>query len=150
MRKRIGRPWREVEGDIRATFDTRSLAGQHIVFDHMLPTYHPPQAGWRVGRTSFVVDDEGILREQPRRPYAPYRWYGGSPPPLPEWVVRWLHGRKVGLRGARAYWLEPTGRERPSGEPAYRQARALTDADLTLLHRLETHVRARVVVDLSD
>ncbi|MEM9489424.1 MAG: hypothetical protein AAGC55_09780, partial [Myxococcota bacterium] len=34
----IGRPWDEVRSRIARSFNTRTIAGQHIVFDHLLPS----------------------------------------------------------------------------------------------------------------
>ena len=38
----VGRPWRKVEGEILATFDTRTIAGRHVVFGHLMPRPHRP------------------------------------------------------------------------------------------------------------
>ena len=34
--RQCGRPWDEVRADIAIEFDTRTTAGRHIVYDHML------------------------------------------------------------------------------------------------------------------
>jgi hypothetical protein len=37
LRRQVGRPWDAVRGELLRLFDTRTTAGRHIVFDHMLP-----------------------------------------------------------------------------------------------------------------
>lgn len=123
----VGRPWRKVEGEILAAFDTRTLAGRHIVHDHLLP-YRFGWRGrakltWRVHRQTFCVDDQGVLRIHTRR----FMPVGQRPPaPRPE-VIRELGERRLIVHGERLYWLEPTGRA-SAGAHAYRQTREL-DAD---------------------
>lgn len=70
-----GRPWLEVEGCILSRFDTRTIAGRHIVFDHLLPgDYFSVWRGWRVNRRWwFYVDDEGRLRVSREPPNPRYR-----------------------------------------------------------------------------
>jgi hypothetical protein len=61
----VGRPWDKVRSELFARFDTRTLAGRHIVFDHMLPWVadHPRQGCGCAPK--FVVDRHGILRHAP-------------------------------------------------------------------------------------
>ena len=58
----VGRPWRDVEGQILRKFDTRSLAGRHVVFDHLLPGSWrgTPRDGWGVnGRWTAALHPQG-------------------------------------------------------------------------------------------
>jgi hypothetical protein len=63
----VGRPWDKVRAELFARFDTRTLAGRHIVHGHMLPwvAERPrPCSYFRCHR--FVVDRHGILRHAPK------------------------------------------------------------------------------------
>ena len=64
LRAQVGRPWDKVYSDLCTELDTRTVAGRHVVHDHML--------GWvrrsddprtRGGRFELVIDAHGILRE---------------------------------------------------------------------------------------
>lgn len=54
LRAQVGRPWDRVYSEIHQRFDTRTTAGRHIVYDHLVRDV-------RSGR-GFVVDTHGILR----------------------------------------------------------------------------------------
>ncbi len=63
----VGRPWDKVYAELCATFDRRTVAGRHIVDDHMLKAVErgalaSPIALYR--RAYFYVDRHGILRRQ--------------------------------------------------------------------------------------
>jgi hypothetical protein len=73
LASQVGRPWSKVYSDLCARFDARTVAGRHVVHDHMLkwvrrydalPTHH--------SRHDLVIDRHGILRKPPgfgrRRP----------------------------------------------------------------------------------
>ncbi|MEM9074046.1 MAG: hypothetical protein AAGE52_36475 [Myxococcota bacterium] len=128
LETRVGRPWKEVEGEILATFDTRSLAGRHIVFDHLMPSENP-RHGWRVRwGFFFFADDEGILRMSREAPPGHrYHWFRrrhSVEPFLSRRAIAFVGDRRIGMRGHRVYWLEPTD---PSAEVTRRrQGRELT------------------------
>lgn len=162
-----GRPWREVEGEILATFDTRSIAGRHIVFDHLLPPTwrHTPDGSWRVNRHfEFRVDADGLLvAEQVKRRPSPHRWRwrlealeSGQ---LSCEAARFTGERRVGLRGPHAYWLRPTEPDLTAsirrcrtylGEPPrYRQGRPLTDAERAVYDALPAPDRIAITSTLE-
>jgi hypothetical protein len=60
----VGRPWDNVRSELFARFDTRTLAGRHIVYGHMLPwvAERPPVSCSIFCAPKFVVDRHGILR----------------------------------------------------------------------------------------
>src|SRR5262245_28848912 len=62
LRSQIGCPWDEVRARMVATFDTRTLAGRHIVYDHMLQDVVDCFDETHRWRSWFVVDAQGILR----------------------------------------------------------------------------------------
>jgi hypothetical protein len=64
LQSQAGRPWKKVRAELFARFDTRTTAGRHILFDHILPAVQ--QDGRIRGRFVFDVDAHGILRAKPR------------------------------------------------------------------------------------
>jgi hypothetical protein len=134
LNRQVGRPWRLVRGELLRKFDTRTTAGRHLVFDHMLPWVD--EAGHRIGHHRFLIDAHGILRRGDRwRPY-------GSPwvrPPLPRSeheLAAWLAGRRVGARGDMLFWFVET-----SGG-GYRQDHRLSEDDAALWRALPDWFRA--------
>jgi hypothetical protein len=121
LRSQVGRPWNKVRSALFTRFDTRTTAGRHIVFDHLLQEVRTNDAVRR-WRFEFYVSRDGLLKidGEPRRvPHKGYRWL-----PEPEATLRrWLNGRRVMPRGERLYWLEPT----PHG--GYRQNHELSAAE---------------------
>jgi site-specific DNA-cytosine methylase len=121
LESRVGRSWAKVYSELRQKFDTRTTAGRHIVFDHMLPWVQETQDRWP--RTYFCVDAQGRLKRVQRNPRQKY-WQ--SPEPLPESKVTldaWVGSRAIGGRGSSLYWFEVTRML------CFRQARELTPAE---------------------
>jgi hypothetical protein len=115
MESQVGRPWDKVRGELFARFDTRTTAGRHILFDHVLPSVEGGPRGF-LPRVAFRVDRHGILRRAPRSTWK--RWKPRSLPREAE-ILAWLASRRVAERGRRLYWFLPTESER------YRQDRVL-------------------------
>ncbi len=65
LASKLGRPWNKVRSELFARFDTRSLAGRHIVFGHMLIWVDDGTLGSCLCLRKFVVDRHGILRRAP-------------------------------------------------------------------------------------
>jgi hypothetical protein len=123
----VGRPWHLVRGELLRRFDTRTTAGRHIVFDHMLPWVKGEDGCW--GGELFDVDRHGLLRRLPPRRY----WRADVPAPLPRperELAAWLSGRLVGARGDVLFWFVPTG------HGGYRQHHRLADDDVALWRSL--------------
>ena len=61
----VGRPWNKVYSELCARFDTRTVAGRHVVHDHMLHWVRQPGELHRYysRRYELVVDRHGILRK---------------------------------------------------------------------------------------
>ncbi len=124
----VGRPWSEVRSEVFTNFDTRTTAGRHITFDHLLREVVDTESGFdaygriadpeipkeesSTGRYSYwsvrdyYVDREGIFCKTPDRPYP---W---SPPiQLQEdeckEVANWLNGRMIKEIDNKYYWLMP-------------------------------------------
>jgi hypothetical protein len=134
LRSRIGRRWDDVRSEILRKFDARTLAGRHVLYDHLLPAVES-QYGGGLRRASFFVDTRGILRERPRKRFRNRFEHVDLPP---EWED-WLRGRRVGWRGARAYWMVPAPPRGPSLR--YRQHQELTKAELARWNTLDAPTR---------
>ncbi len=121
LRAQIGRPWNKVRAELFACFDTRTTAGRHIVFDHMLPWVRVDRAvdSWSWRYHILEVGRGGILRLARERPRQRREHYW----PRAEWLA-WLAGRKVAIRGEALFWLEPT-----EIEQRFRQGRRLDDEE---------------------
>jgi hypothetical protein len=69
----VGRPWNKVYSELRTKFDSRTLAGKHIVDDHMIGMVRQfdEPTRWHWAHRQLVVDRYGILRSpaQYRRSY---------------------------------------------------------------------------------
>ena len=91
----VGRPWAAVFSDLCARFDTRTVAGRHVVHDHMLRWVRAENDVRAWPRTELVIDARGILRRDPRA--------------SPEWqrkrrdVQTWADGRRAVLE-FRGWW----------------------------------------------
>ncbi len=119
IRSQIGRKWDEVKSEVFATFDTRNLAGKHIVFDHLLssvqetenPRYSyrevPGEPESSYYYNDFYVDEEGILRQK-KYVSRKSRWH--KPGVHTKVVTDWLNGRIVGKVGNKMYWFIPVSR----------------------------------------
>lgn len=57
----VGTPWDLVRSEIARRFDTRTIAGQHIVFDHLLPSVRGSGCDGH-SHHRWLVDGAGILR----------------------------------------------------------------------------------------
>jgi hypothetical protein len=116
--RQVGRRWDTVRGELLARFDTRTTAGRHIVFCHLLLWVEDPRDSSRHG---FAVDRHGILRRTPRK-----RVRRRPPEPLPcseRELLAWLGGRRVGARGDVLFWFTQTTTS------AFRQQARLGRAD---------------------
>ena len=122
LRSKVGRPWSDVRSEIASRFDTRSLAGRHIVCCHLLPrtaSNQDERDGWRVFRRGwFHVDEAGVLRVSSTRPGPTRaRW---EPPIVACFSARaeaFVGERSVGRVDERLYWFERTREPHASVDP---------------------------------
>lgn len=154
MDRHCGRPWSEVRDEILRLFDTRTLAGRHIVYDHMLREVWEHAEPIPSGSYRYRVDERGILRGVPRR--------------RREWTRTWLTGkeavevcsladdRKIRQRGSHYFWLEAVSAvvHTKRGyvvrqQTRYRQSHRLTDKERERFLRLSAIARATLLVPLA-
>lgn len=127
LRAQAGRPWNKVRSELFARFDTRTTAGRHIVFDHLLEAVeHAPRRSPR--RNDLFVDRHGILQSPPYRRQR-HRFWQPLPEPAQE-LQAWLGERRVMARDSGLFWLVPTR----AGH--YRQDKALTPQEVTRFRAL--------------
>lgn len=118
--KQVGRPWNKVRSELFQRFDIRTTAGRHIVFDHLLRMVRE-FTNLEGQHCDFRVDRHGILRKEQARER--FRYVQRGAPQIANAVYQWLAGRRVGERGGRYYWFEPTAFD------GYRQAKELTPGE---------------------
>jgi hypothetical protein len=123
LRSQVGRPWNKVRSELVQRFDSRTMAGRHVLFDHLLPSVDAE--GQRFGYPTFTVDRYGILRELPRKRYRRYLEWKEPLPEDRDTLVEWLRGRRVGKRGATLFWFTQTPFD------VFRQGPRLTGAEVT-------------------
>lgn len=153
----VGRPWNKVYAELRARFDSRTIAGKHVVEDHMLGWVDRgdvSQSAWHRER-DFVVDAHGILRAgafygatlgrlrkdaeglaQGRRAASTYRG--------------WWWFRTAGVGGA-CFDVNCTARHEMLATRRYHAARLLPDRAMTRgevrrLDRLHPYFRDQIVI----
>jgi hypothetical protein len=85
LQAQVGRPWSKVYSELRARFDSRTIAGQHIVKDHMLGWVQRGAPKHHFSRYDLYVDEHGILR----KPYLFGRGYAS----IRKEVATWAAGR---------------------------------------------------------
>jgi len=75
LASRAGRHWDDVVSEIVRRFDTNTLPGRHIVYEHLVNRVEKPDSvrylrGWFLdGGPKFWVDYEGILHHNHKRRY---------------------------------------------------------------------------------
>lgn len=126
----IGRPWSEVRSEIFKTFDTRTTAGRHITFDHLLSSVVETNTGFdRYGRladpniprepvkgqtrryfssSSYYVDQNGILCADEERNKRYYRKWEPVTEDDYKFAATFLKGRMIGEKGGKLFWFAPS------------------------------------------
>lgn len=122
----VGRPWDQVRAEVFQKFDTRTTAGRHITFDHLLREVVETESGfdrhgniadpdipkepndrsWYYSPSPYYVDRAGILQTKPNR-YRHRRSQQVSDQEYKDAEV-WLQNYMVGEIGGKLYWFMPT------------------------------------------
>jgi len=123
--RQVGRPWDEVRSDVTKTFDTRTTAGRHIVYDHMLQSVevtpdvrrryysNPDDPTTSYSKHDFYVDDDGFLQ---KKRYLGRRYAREKVPPFDiNQISNWLNGKIVGKVGNKFFWFVPATKSKKGG-----------------------------------
>lgn len=110
LRKHLGQPWNAVYSKLLRTFDTRTTAGRHIIFDHVLRSVDHRHEEANRGYFDFYIDEAGLLCLSERNRWVRYR--RRDPNEVKEKELRaWTQGRKVMDYGVSMFWMVPTSFE---------------------------------------
>lgn len=165
IHRQVGRLWDDVYSEIRSRFDTRTLAGRHIVEQHLLGYVDTDGSSLHSYRDLYV-DADGVLRERDTG----YRHAHSERQTISDRkFARWLSSRKVGRRGDVLFWFVSTGlwrREKrehsrmradhwgwetilvPVKIGTYRQDRPLSQEEIAFYERLTSNQRTKASEDL--
>ena len=135
LEAQVGRPWSEVRSEVFTKFDTRTTAGRHITFDHLLrevvdtesgfdnrgriadptiPLDHSevPPYRWRGAVSDYYVDKDGVLcaREDIHHRLRHRLRYAFVSEQEYKDAEAWLNGRMIGEKGGKLYWFVATER----------------------------------------
>lgn len=118
----VGRSWDEVRSEVFQKFDTKTTAGRHITFDHLLRSVVETNSGWdsrgnnlwdenSIARTyyrraDYYVNESGILcrTEKNKRP----KWSTYPKEEELNTIAAWLNGAMIGYVGDTLHWYVPT------------------------------------------
>lgn len=133
LAKQVGRSWADVRSEVAAKFDTRTTAGRHITYDHLLREVVDTESGFdnygcmmnpnvevvsergkyhRGGYSNYYVDDKGILCEHPdsyknKKRNGYYKYYRVSEDQFRAYG-EWLNGNIIGEKNGKYCWFVPT------------------------------------------
>jgi hypothetical protein len=105
-----GRPWDKVRSEVHEKFDSRTTAGRHILFDHIIGDVGQLTDEHR-GYYRFIVDKHGLLREAEneydrqrarRRASRPRAFHKNDVNRL----LNWLGSRRVGYNRDKLSWFQ--------------------------------------------
>ena len=110
LRSHVGQRWDEVRAKAKATYDSRTTAGRHILYDHLFSSVQvtpEPDERWR--SYNFYVDDDGILRLGEKNRWNRKTWYRNPDDAnyirvSSEALYRWAASRKVIDYGEVQFW----------------------------------------------
>jgi hypothetical protein len=128
LRSQVGKPWNEVRSLVAQNFDTRTTAGRHITYDHLLSSVElsPDLGSWRYNpvdpfssryKNDYYVDDKGLL--QKKRYIGRRRASWALPIFNGKRLCNWLQGRIVVPVGDKLFWFNPADRSKKWWRPAY-------------------------------
>jgi hypothetical protein len=108
LKSQVGRAWHKIYAELVAKFDTRTVAGRHVVFSHLLSdvTLQPTDARERYWG-NFYVDPHGILRLHPHNSWNRRARYRDRSHPSADEINGWVAGRRVMDYGTTLFWMVP-------------------------------------------
>lgn len=112
LRSQVGRPWTHVYSELCSKFDSRTVAGRHVVQDHMLRwvVRHDAVDRFRYPRSfELMIDRHGVLREP--------TCLGRSYSALTRDVLGWANGRVCALTFRGWWWFRREGIGEPCPTP---------------------------------
>jgi len=154
----VGRPWSKVYSDLCARFDTRTIAGRHIVHDHMLPSvYRYDELNFDFRRHDLVIDAHGILRKSLgfgrswKNFHAEIRaWAAGRVCAKTHQGWWWFRSEPIGARCHRLHCELQGQHFWVAGEPYHglrlTSAGAMKPKHVRYLERLPRDLRAKLVI----
>lgn len=133
LAKQVGRSWAEVRSEVAEKFDTRTTAGRHITYDHLLREVVDTESGfdkhgcmmnpnvevirergkyYRGGYADYYVNENGILCEHPdsyrNRKRSGYYQYARLNEAQFDEYGKWLNGCIIGEKDGKYFWYVPT------------------------------------------
>lgn len=138
LKSRTGKKWNITHSMIFRKFETRTMAGRHIVFDHILSAV-VPYTSVEKHFSRYIIDENGTLIHIPHKKRL---WERDLHSYEPE-VSKWLNNRLVGKRGNYLFWFVPAKkvfRQRWlilfGYRMTYRQEEKLSSEDIEFFHSL--------------
>jgi hypothetical protein len=109
LASRVGYSWNKTYSILKEEFNSRTVAGRHIIYDHILrDVWRAPDRTDRLAKYySFYVDLRGILRKNPKyRQTNDINYQQLKSERIA--IEQWLHYRLIGKVGNVLYWYDPT------------------------------------------
>ncbi len=126
LESQVGRPWADVRSEIFTKFDTRTTAGRHITFDHLLQEIVDTESGFDTRghminpnievikgdkkywwyRGEYYVDENGILQGNMEIRRHRYNWERITDADY-QAAEELLNGRIIGEKGGKLHWFIP-------------------------------------------
>jgi hypothetical protein len=161
LASQVGRPWSNVFSDLCTRFDTRTIAGHHVVHSHLLGWVYRGDESQLIDRRGFefVVDAHGILRRG--------KWCGRSYYRMQAEALQWAANRRAALTFRGWWWFRreaigaccvkpwlcnlPHHHDDDPRRYSYHGMRMvsvcpLTRGDLRRLDRMPDEIRAQLVI----
>ena len=107
---KVGKGWNNIRSEIAKKFDVRSLAGYHIVCQHMFASIKGAghqETSSEYSHYKYYIDDRGIFRKSKKIQYN-YYWNKKDFKDKSQETVKWLNKNKVGMVGGVLFWFVPT------------------------------------------
>lgn len=120
----LGNSWDSIYSQVSKSFDTRTTAGRHIVYDHLLnsvdstsrlifrSSYNDStlEANQSYYRYDYYIDENGLLCKKEYVPRSIQTFNFDL-----KKILNWLNGRIVGYVGDQLYWFIPADKNKKRG-----------------------------------